>query len=92
MKANWPGKDFSMIEPLEAMHRRIVDLLSQPRSREELESVFRQVWDEQQVAEDFEVLGFTDERMDVRRKLDGAIGSLGYQDKPRFYFSFIGTL
>jgi hypothetical protein len=92
MKANWPGGDFSMVDPLAAMCQRIVDLLSQPRTREELEAVFRQVWDERQVLQDYEVLGFTGERMDVCRKSDGALGSLGYQDSPRFYFCFIGTL
>ncbi|MGA2033218.1 MAG: hypothetical protein ABSG68_13250 [Thermoguttaceae bacterium] len=75
-----------MIDPLKEMHRRIERLLSQPRTREELKAVFRQVWDERQLAEDFEVLGFIDEAMEVRRKSDGLVGSLSYQDSPRFYF------
>ena len=81
-----------MNDALEVMYRRIVDLLSQPRSRAELEAVFREVWDEHQLAEDYEVLGFIDEAIEVRRKADGQLGSLSYQDKPRFYFSFIETL
>jgi hypothetical protein len=81
-----------MIDPLKAMYRRIVDLLSQPRSREELEAVFRQVWDEQQLAEDYEVLGCTGEVVHVRRKSDGSLGSLSYQGEPRFYFCFIADL
>jgi hypothetical protein len=81
-----------MLDPLKAMRRRIESLLSQPRTREELEVVFRQVWDERQLAEDYEILGFTDDRMDVRRKSDGIVGSLSYQDSPRFFFSFIETL
>ena len=74
------------------LHQWIIRLLSEPRSRAELEAVFRQVWDEKQFAEDFEFLGFIDEAVEVRRKADGQLGSLSYQDKPRFYFSFIENL
>jgi hypothetical protein len=81
-----------MTDPLETMYQRIVDLLSRPRSREELEAVFRQVWDEQQVLQDYEVLGITGDVVDVRRKADGSLGSVSYQDKPRFYFCFIADL
>jgi hypothetical protein len=81
-----------MIDPFRELHRWIITLLSEPRSREELASVFGQVWNEQQLAEDFEVLGFNDEAVDVRRKADGLVGSLDYQDKPRYYFCFIETL
>jgi hypothetical protein len=81
-----------MVDPFKSLYQRIIKLHSQPRTREELEAVYRQVWDEQQLAEDYELLGFTDERVDVRRKSDGALGSLSYQDKPRFYFSFIADL
>ena len=79
-------------DPLQAMYRRIVELRSQPRSRAELEAVFRQVWDEQELAGDFEILGFVDEAVEVLRKADGQLGSLSYQDKPRFYFCFIERL
>jgi hypothetical protein len=79
-------------DSLQAMYRRIVELRSQPRSRAELQAVFRQVWDEQELAGDFEILGFVDEAVEVLRKADGQLGSLSYQDKPRFYFSFIETL
>jgi hypothetical protein len=40
------------------------------------------------LAEDFEVLGFLARLVVVRRKSDGAKGSLEFQHWPRFYFGF----
>jgi hypothetical protein len=38
--------------------------------------------------EEFEVLGFVAPFVVVRRKSDGQKGSLMFQHRPRFYFSF----
>ena len=81
-----------MFDPLEAMRRLLDQFHDQPRSREELEAVYGPVWDEQELLRDFDVLGIVDSAVDVRRKADGAHGSLSFQDCPRFYFCWIDAL
>ena len=81
-----------MDEHFAALHQWLIKFHSQPRSREELESVYTKVWDEQQLRQDYDVLGFVDETVEVRRKADGAHGSLSFQDRPRFYFGWIDIL
>ena len=81
-----------MIDPLEIMGRLLERFHTQPRGRAELERVYGPVWDEQELLRDFEVLGFTSEVVEVRRKSDGLLGVLSYQDNPRFYFCWIECL
>ncbi len=81
-----------MDEHFAALHQWLIKFHAQPRSRRELEGVYGQVWDEQELLRDFEVLGFVDETVEVRRKADGAHGSLTFQDSPRFYFGWIDVL
>ena len=57
-------------------------------SRAYLESKHGQVWDTDQLREEFEVLGFSAPVVVVRRKCDGVKGSLFFQHDPRFYFGF----
>jgi len=59
-----------------------------PGSREYLEHKHGQVWDTDQLQEDFEVLGFAAPLVVVRRRADGVKGSLMFQSSPRFYFGF----
>lgn len=80
------------IDPLEVIRHQLILLHSQPRNREELEAVYPQVWNEEQLAEDFEVLGFRGDVVDVRKKADGQPGQLSFQDTPWFYFGFIPRL
>lgn len=78
---------------LEVMALALRQFHSVPRSREELEHVYGQVWDEAELHSDFEILGgITRESVDVRRKSDGQEGCLGFQEEPRLYFSFIPNL
>ena len=57
-------------------------------SRESLETQHGQVWDTQELQADFEVQGFMAPFIGVRRKSDGAQGSMAFQHAPRFYFNF----
>lgn len=80
-----------MDDPTEAARReRLAEINAEPGSREALEAQYRQVWNTQQLAQDFEVIGFLAPLVVVRRKADGVKGSLEFQHgPPRLYFSFV---
>ena len=78
-----------MSDPTESIHRQqLAEINADPGSREALEATHGQVWDTQQLREDFEVLGFMAPLVVVRRRSDGARGSLYFQHDPRFYYGF----
>ena len=78
-----------MIDPTEPIRReRLVEINAEPGSREALEAQYGQVWDTQQLGQDFEVIGFMAPLVVVRRNSDGVKGSLEFQHQPRFYFNF----
>ena len=78
-----------MSDPTESVRRQLVaEINLVPGSREALESTHGQVWDTNQLQEDFEVLGFSAPLTVVRRRSDGCKGSLFFQHSPRFYFNF----
>ena len=78
-----------MNDPTEAARReRLAEINAEPGSREALEAQYGQVWDTQQLAQNFEVIGFLAPLVVVRRKADGVKGSLEFQHQPRFYFNF----
>jgi len=66
----------------------VKEINADPSGRLDLEAKYGQVWDTDQVSQDFEVLGFMAPFVIVRRKADGMKGSLMFQHRPRFYFSF----
>lgn len=66
----------------------LTEINTDPGSRAVLEAQYGQVWDTQQLAQDFEVVGFMAPFVVVRRKSDGVKGSLEFQHFPRFYFNF----
>ena len=57
--------------------------------RARLESIYGEVYDTDQVRENFEVLGFMAPFVVVKRKSDGKKGSMEFQHMPRFYFNFV---
>lgn len=61
-----------------------------PKPREELEAEHGEgnVFDTQELARSFIVLGYEAPLVIVRRKHDDAVGSLRVQDAPRLYFGF----
>ena len=78
-----------MSDPTEAIRRQqVAEINADPGSREALEAMHEQVWSTQELGDDFEVLGFMAPYVVVRRRSDGAKGSLQFQHDPRFYFNF----
>jgi hypothetical protein len=79
-----------MSDPTEAIRRELVAVINaEPGTREYLEAKYGQVWDTFQMQEDFEALGFAAPFIIVRRRFDGAKGTLTFQHTPRFYFDFV---
>jgi hypothetical protein len=79
-----------MSDPTEAIRRgRLAEINAVPNSREALEAEHGQVWDTDQLRQDFEVVGFLAPLVVVRRKADGAKGSLEFQHSPRLYWGFV---
>ena len=60
----------------------------EPGERAALESQHGQVWEAQELARDFVVLGLMAPFVVVKRKADGAVGSLLFQHHPRYYFDW----
>ena len=78
-----------MNDPTEAIRQeRLVEINAAPGSREALEAQYGQVWDTQQLADEFTVMGFAAPLVVVYRKTDGLKGWLEFQHDPRFYFRF----
>ena len=74
-----------MSDPTEAIRReRLAEINAVPGGREALEAEHGQVWDTQQLRQDFEVIGFLAPVVVVRRRSDGVKGSLEFQHRPRF--------
>jgi hypothetical protein len=74
----------------EGIRKELVAEINQnPNSREALESKYGQVWDTEQLSKDFNVTGFMAPFVVVKRKEDGAVGSMEFCHSPRFYFNFI---
>jgi hypothetical protein len=65
------------------------ELNAEPKWRAALEAQHGQVWDVDELRRDFEVIGFLAPFVAVRRKSDGVVGCLTFQDVPRFYFRFL---
>lgn len=78
-----------MTDPTESIRRQqLAQINAEPGSREALEAEHGQVWDTQQLGQDFNVEGFLAPYVVVRRKSDGQRGSLMFQHNPRLYFGF----
>jgi len=85
-------KEGVMKDETEGVRRILVDVInSDPRTREGLENAHGQVWDTSQLTADFDVQGFAAPFVVVRRRSDGARGTLAFQHSPRFYFGFEAT-
>jgi hypothetical protein len=66
----------------------VKEINKDPNGRESLEKTYGQVWDTDQLSQDFKVTGFMAPFVVVQRKADGSVGMLMFQHHPRFYFSF----
>jgi hypothetical protein len=76
-------------DPTEDLRRTLlVQVNTAASERAALEAQHGQVWDTQELARDFVVEGFMAPFVVVKRKADGAVGSLMFQHNPRFYFDW----
>lgn len=76
-------------EPRCNQQQAINDPGCQPMSeRECLESEYGRVWDTVQLAQDFDIKAFVAPYVVAVQKSTGKIGTLQYQQDPRFYFSW----
>jgi hypothetical protein len=57
-------------------------------ARSTLEKTWGRVWDTEQMIAEFTVEYFLAPLVKVRRRVDGAPGTLTFQHRPRFYFNF----
>lgn len=78
-----------MSDPTETIRRELMkEINAEPGSREALEAQYGQVWDTDQLRQEFDVIGFGAPLVVVRRKADGQKGSMMFQHQPRYYFGF----
>jgi hypothetical protein len=78
------------IDTTEDIRRRLlVQVNAEASERAALEARHGQVWDPAELARDFVVEGFKAPFVVVRRKADGAVGSLMFQHQPRYYFDWV---
>ena len=83
-------EEVAMPDPTEHLRReRLAEINATPGNRETLEAIYGQVWNTDELASTFKVIGFLAPLVVVRRKSDGAEGSLEYQHSPRLYFNFV---
>ena len=81
-----------MSDPTEAIRREMVEEInSNPSEREVLEQERGQVWNTQELTQDFNVQGFMAPFVVVTRKEDGVKGMLEFQHNPRYYYGFQAT-
>lgn len=67
-------------------------VLPQPKSRRELEAEFGMVWDTRQLARAFVVTSIIPpDTIVVRRKADGVVGTMRFQNGMRYYFQFVAA-
>ncbi len=78
-----------MTDPTEGIRRQMVnEINADPRSREALEAKHGQVWDTNEMQQDFTVGGFMAPFITVTKKDTGVKGTMLFQHLPRFYFNF----
>jgi hypothetical protein len=88
-RAKCSTEEYAVSDPTEPIRRqRLAEINAEPGSREALEVKYGKVWDTQELAQEFEVIGFMAPYVVVRRKVDGVKGSLEFMHNPRFYFNF----
>jgi hypothetical protein len=57
--------------------------------RTTLEATFGKVWDEGQLAQEFRVTAIIAPQVIVVRRADNQVGSMTFQNEPRYYFNFV---
>lgn len=76
-------------DPTEFIRRIVSEEINSDKSeRAELEKVHGQVWDTDQLKDDFEVEGFLAPLVIAKDKKTGGTGTLMFQHNPRFYWGW----
>lgn len=78
-------------EHVELEQRRrelLLEINAAPGTRAALEAAHGQVWDTDQLREEFEVLQFAAPVIVARQRSTGKLGSLFFQHHPRFYWGW----
>ena len=57
--------------------------------KQELQDTYGQTWTTDELCRDFEVKAFGGGVVEVRRRSDGARGSLDFDHMPRLYFNWV---
>ena len=79
-----------MSDPAENIRQELVDAInSRQNKREELESEYGQVWNTEELTEDFTVESFTAPYIVATQKSTGDRGTLMFSHSPRFYFDWM---
>ena len=79
-----------MNDATESIRRhRLIEINADPGDREALQTTYGTVWNAEELARDFRVIGFLAPLVVVERKRDGQVGLLEFQHHPRFYFNFV---
>ena len=78
----------SELHLLQARQALVVEINSQQAERAALEAQYGQVWTTAEMGRDFVALGFAAPFVIVQRRADHQLGSLLFQHRPRYYFSF----
>jgi hypothetical protein len=73
---------------LHARQALAVQINSQQAEHAALKAQYGQVWSTAEMGRDFEALGFAAPFVIVQRRADHQLGSLLFQHRPRYYFSF----
>jgi hypothetical protein len=61
------------------------------QDRQTLEAVYGKIWDEGELAQEFRITAIIPPQVVVVRRSDGQVGSMTFQNEPRFYFNFVPT-
>lgn len=78
------------IDRLESLRRlRLAEINREPADRESLQARYGEVWDTAELTDRFEVVEFLAPFVLVRRRLDQQLGSIEFQNQPRFFFNFV---
>jgi len=76
------------MHPLEMRRREMILEVNQGLERKALEIQHGQVWNTEELQDEFVVVGFMAPCVVVVRKSDQATGSMLFQHSPRYYWGF----
>jgi len=75
-------------DPTDSLRRKLVEHGVANRCAEAAEKAGEPTWTTEELARDFEVLGFLAPMVVVRRRSDRALGCLMFRHSPRIYFGW----